>query len=292
MVNMQSAKIIQGFFQIFIDSVNKTLNKDLDTEICTNIKFAIVTTSKVKDAEALKDTNAIYRIDYVAGKRQGALAVLIPEELIADVSDILTGGSGKDSYKGSLSEIQVNSISKILEKMFKVIEDDFKKYYEHDLVFSAKQSLLLKETPEYKVNSDNIFFDFSIETSLTLLEGKEYKVNILLSFGVLNNLMNDLGLSDEASIQQKTMISALSVEHLANVKIHITAELGKTRVPIKYALELVRGSMVELDTVNNSDIKVFANDVEFAYAQIVAVGEHFGLKITKITSPKERLENL
>lgn len=292
MTNQHHNDLIRDFFQIFIKSVNKTLSKNLDADVCTKIQYLMKSSSKVRDVESLKEDNAIYRIDYATGNRQGTMAVLIPEELIAAISDILTGGTGQGVYKGSLSEIETNSILKILEKIFKTVENDFKKHYEHDLAFSANSLFLLKEMPEYSITSDELSFDLLISTALNLVKEKQYDINILLSSNVIDGLLDDLGLSKVIAPVKKTDLSSLNVNRLADVKINITAELGRARVPIKYALELVRGSLVELDTINNSDIKVFANGVEFAYAQIVAVEDNFGLKITKIISPEERLDYL
>lgn len=285
-------KIIEDFFQIFAESADATLKKNLDEDVCTKIGFALDSVSKTKDAEALKEDNAIFKIDFATGNRQGSLVILFPEELIANISDTLTGGSGKDAYRGSLSEIETNSISKILEKLFKNLESDFKRSYEHDLIFSTDSSFTLKEMPDYSILSDTATFDLVISNTMSINEEKDYKLSLLLSSNVVENLMSDLGLSEEGSVKGRAKISSLSVDNLSDVKINITAELGRTRVPIKYALELVRGSMIELDTINNSDIKVYANGVEFAYAQIVAVEDNFGLKITKIISPEERMEKI
>lgn len=292
MDNTQYEKIISDFFQIFSSSIHKTLSKNLDADVCTKIQFKMQSTSRIKNIEDLKDSNAIYKLDYAFGTRQGVLAVLIPENLIATISDILTGGNGNEAYKGSLSEIETNSILKMLEKLFKNIESDFKKYYEHDMAFSTNPFLLLKESSEYTLESDNAPFDFLISNTLSLSEEKEYKINLLLTTNMINGLIKDLELSNGDSGIKKSENVSLNVDSLGGIKINITAELGRTRVPIKYALELVRGSLVELDTLNNSDIKVFANGVEFAQAQVVAVEDNFGLKITKIIPSEERLESI
>lgn len=292
MTDVKQNELIINFFQVFNKSIEKTLSKNLDSEVCPKILSETISSSKVKNIEDLKGDNAIYRLDYVIGNRQGVLAVLIPEELLANISDILTGGNGKDAYKGSLSEIETNSSLNILEKVFKNAEEDFKKKYDLDLVFSASPVLLLKEMPEYNVNSENSFFDFLINNSLSLTADNKYNVEVVLSNNAVENLLKDLGLSQPVASSKSTDISSLNVSRLSDVKINITAELGRTRVPIKYALELVRGSLVELDTLNDSDIKVFANGIEFARAQVVAVEDNFGLKITKIVSPEERLESV
>lgn len=289
MGNSPQHEIICEFFQVFISSMSKILEKDLDEDICTKIGLEIISTSKMRDAESLKENNAIYRLDYATGNRQGTLAILIPEELIASVSDILTGGTGQDCYKGSLSEIETNSCLKLLEKIFKNIEIDFKKRYEHNLAFSADASLLLKESLEYSVNSEYSALDFVISGTFSLSESHKHNISILTNISVFEKLMEDLGLSQSASSDKKRYISSLNVDLLSDININITAELGRTRVPIKYALELIRGSLVGLNTKNNEDIKVFANGVEFAHAQVVAVEDNFGLKITKIIPPEERM---
>jgi len=290
MDNTQYDKVITKFFQIFVDSIKKTLSTSLDADVCTKNLFSVKYTTKTRDVEVLKATNAIYKLEYALGSSQGALAILIPEEIIAYISDILTGGSGEDSYKGSLSEIETNSISKILEKVFKNFEANFKEYYEWDLAFSSGSSLLLKESPEFEINTGDIPFDFVINNSLALNEEHVGEILVLMNNQKLDEIISMLGLHKNEPLQSKASDSSLDIERLSDVKINITAELGRTRVPIKYALELVRGSLIELDTLNNSDIKVFANNVEFARAQVVAIEDNFGLKITKIVTPEERLE--
>lgn len=284
---------INKYLQKFDDSVKKTLTKNLDADACPKLDFVVDNSSKISDAEGLKDNRVVYQLDYTTGSRQGSLAILIPEEFLSVVSDLLTGGEGdKAVYKGSLSEIEINSTTKIFDKIFRELEEDFKREYDSNLVFSTNPVLLLKEMPEYVVTSAIEPFNFLVNNTLTLSDDKEYKIDFILTLSAVENIMKDLGLTTSSVATKKMDLSAVDISRISDVKIHITAELGRTRVPIKYALELIRGSLVELDTMNNSDIKVFANGVEFANAQVVAVDDNFGLKITKIISPEERLEQI
>lgn len=284
---------INSFLQVFADSIKQTLIKNLDVDACPKLDFCIDSSSRISDADNLKEDKMIYRLDYTTGNRQGTLVILIPEELIAVVSDLLTGGNGdKTVYKGSLSEIETNSVANIFEKIFRSAEDDFKRIHDCNLVFSANPLLLLKEMPEYQITEAEESLNFSVSNTLTLSDDKEYKIDFIMSLSVLEAIMKDLGLVKPGAVAKKIDFSAVDVSRISDVKINITAELGRARVPIKYALELIRGSLVELDTLNNSDIKVFANGVEFAHAQVVAVEDNFGLKITKIISPEERLEQV
>lgn len=292
MSNAQQNMMIE-FFRIFTDPVVKVLNQELDKEICTKIQLKVNSTSEIRDAEELKNNNAVYKIDYATGDYQGKLVVLLPEEFVAYVADILMGGTGKDAYKGSLSELETNSLSKVMEQVFKEIENTLKKKHELNLAYSARPQLLLKEIKDdYVINTDDMAFDLYVDNTLILNDETEFKIGFLLTTNITDKVMLDLGFNKSDPTARKVNINALSIKNLEDVKIDITAELGRTRVPIKYALELVRGSLIELDTINNSDIKVYANEVLFAYAQVVAVEENFGLKITKIVSPQERMEAL
>lgn len=279
------------FFQIFINSVLKTLSQNLDKDVYKSPEFFLSSLSPIKDAESLKENNIIYKIDYVAGNHQSTLAILIPEELIAIIADILTGGSGDKPFKGTLSELEINSISKLLKTVFEDVEESFKRYYDQPIAFSNTPLFLTKDMPDFVMDSDSLSFDFAINTTLKLIEEKEFDIDIVVVENVMEALMDDLGVSKNLP-NRKSGTMTLDIENIADIKINITAELGRTRVPIKYALELVKGSVVQLDTLNNSDIKVFANDVEFARAQVVAIEDNFGLRITKIISPEERLGNI
>lgn len=274
----------------FSDSVIRLLKENLDEDVCKKISFEYQSSAETSDAEQFKENNVIYQTDFATGQDQGSLTLLIPEELIAIVADILTGGNGKKKSKGNLSELEINSTTTLLNKIVKDIENAFKHSYSQDLAFSSRPVFLTKEMPDFTINTNSKPFDYVVNYNLTLSEEISYEIKIILNAENSNKIAQDLGLSKANTSIKKISDSALDINLISDVKINITAELGRTRVPIKYALELIRGSLIELDTVNNSDIKVYANDIEFAYAQIVAIEDNFALKITKIISPKERLE--
>lgn len=281
--------LVNSFFEVFAEPIKKTLSQNLDNDVCKDIKFLINSSSEVHDAESLKDDNVIYKIDYAMGEYPSTLVILVSESSVSNVADIQMGGSGDKEYKGSLSELETNSSSKLLEKIFKNIEGKFKQNYGKDLAFSSSPLFILKEMPDYEINSEDLAFDFKVDTTLQLSEDIKIDVKLLFNYNNMRVLLTDLGVFKVAPSAKKTDIPSLDIQNLSDVQINITAELGRTQVPIKYALELVKGSLITLDTLNNSDIKVYANGVEFGYAQVVAVEDSFGLKITKIVSREERL---
>ena len=280
----KSQNLINEFLQTFAESAARTFSQFLDGENRKKIKISTESSIGISPDINLEENNAIYKLDYSTTKHPGKLIVFIPEEFISSISDIMTGGSGEGTYKGSLSEMEVNSILTLLANTFQTIEKDFKHNYEHDIAFNTHQKLLLKEMPEHKINLDTTFFNLLVTHTLTLNGEKEFKINSLLNLNALVETMNFLGMTKTALPKKRTNTPASNLQLLSDVKINIIAQLGKAQVPIKYALELVKGSLIELDTLNNTDIKVFANGVEFARAQVVAIEDTFGLKITKMKS--------
>ncbi len=287
-----SKEVFEEFFQVFAKSVKATLERNLDEDTCNNISLDFNNFSEFRSVNEQKNNSAVYKIDYVVGQKQGRVAILVQEDLIAAISDILTGGEGTDVYKGSLSEIETNSVKKIVTDIFNDLENSFKGAYDETLVFGTSFTLTLKEVPEYLSCLDGSGFNFVADAELSLTGESKFAIKLLFNMSFLESLMQDLGYSESGGSTRKRERTKVELDCLSNIDIDITAELGRTQVPIKYALELTEGSVVELDTQNNADIKIFANGLEFAYAQIVAVDENFGIKITKIISPEERLEEL
>ncbi len=68
--------------------------------------------------------------------------------------------------------------------------------------------------------------------------------------------------------------------------------LGECKMDIEEILKLGQGSMIELNTLVNEDLKLFINDEEIAKAKSVMVGEKLGAQIKEISSTEDRLKDL
>lgn len=83
-----------------------------------------------------------------------------------------------------------------------------------------------------------------------------------------------------------------NLDILMDIKLQLTVELGKSVLPIKKVLELTRGSIVELDRVAGEPVDLYANGKLIAHGEVVVIEDNFGLRITGITNPEERLRSL
>jgi flagellar motor switch protein FliN/FliY len=83
-----------------------------------------------------------------------------------------------------------------------------------------------------------------------------------------------------------------NLELVMDVTLSLTVELGKTEISIKEVLELTRGSVIELDRVAGEPVDLLANGKLIAKGEVVVIEDNFGLRITSIVSPADRLRGL
>ncbi|MEW5946479.1 MAG: flagellar motor switch protein FliN [bacterium] len=86
--------------------------------------------------------------------------------------------------------------------------------------------------------------------------------------------------------------SQKNIEALLDVPLSVVVELGRTDMQVKDVLELGPGSVVELERLAGETIDVMVNGKLVARGEVVVVDESFGVKITHIVSPMERLSQL
>lgn len=83
-----------------------------------------------------------------------------------------------------------------------------------------------------------------------------------------------------------------NLELVMDVTLNLSVELGKTELSIKDVLELTRGSVIELDRVAGEPVDLLANGKLIAKGEVVVIEDNFGLRITSIVAPADRLRGL
>ena len=77
-----------------------------------------------------------------------------------------------------------------------------------------------------------------------------------------------------------------------DIPVQLTVELGRTRIPIKNILQLAQGSVVELETLAGEPMDVLVNGYLIAQGEVVVVNDKFGIRLTDIVTPSERMRRL
>lgn len=86
--------------------------------------------------------------------------------------------------------------------------------------------------------------------------------------------------------------AAKNLELVMDIPIQLTVELGRTRMPIRNLLQLAQGSVVELNELAGEPLDVFVNGCLVAQGEVVVVNEKFGIRLTDIITPSERIKKL
>jgi len=82
------------------------------------------------------------------------------------------------------------------------------------------------------------------------------------------------------------------IQMVLDIPVQLSVELGRVKVPIKYILQLAQGSIVELDALAGEPMDVLINGYLIAQGEVVVVNDKFGIRLTDIVTPSERMRRV
>jgi len=86
--------------------------------------------------------------------------------------------------------------------------------------------------------------------------------------------------------------TARPLDFILDIPLEISVELGRTRMVINDLLQLGQGSVIELSKLAGEPLEIFVNGKLVARGEVVVVNEKFGVRVTDIVSPMERIKSL
>lgn len=97
------------------------------------------------------------------------------------------------------------------------------------------------------------------------------------------------------SLSRQAVPGADSTDNIGvilDVPVTLSLEIGRARIAIRHLLQLNQGSVVELDRAAGEPLDVFVNGAMVAHGEVVMVNEKFGVRLTDVVSPSERIRRL
>ncbi|MBK7355545.1 flagellar motor switch protein FliN [Propionivibrio sp.] len=82
------------------------------------------------------------------------------------------------------------------------------------------------------------------------------------------------------------------LDMILDIPVQMAVELGRTKITIKNLLQLAHGSVVELDAMAGEPMSVFVNGTLIAQGEVVVVNDKFGIRLTDIITPSERMRKV
>lgn len=83
-----------------------------------------------------------------------------------------------------------------------------------------------------------------------------------------------------------------NLDVILDVAVTLSMEVGRARIPIRNLLQLNQGSVVELERAAGEPLDIYANGTLIAHGEVVVVNEKFGVRLTDVVSPAERIRKL
>lgn len=109
----------------------------------------------------------------------------------------------------------------------------------------------------------------------------------------------------ESTLEQNASVEAAKMEEnltadsginnldfLLDIPLHVTVEVGRSKILIKNLLQLREGNVIELEKLAGEPLDVYVNSRLIAKGEAVLVNEKFGIRLTDVVSPAERIEKL
>lgn len=97
---------------------------------------------------------------------------------------------------------------------------------------------------------------------------------------------------DEFDESTKKSFGENKLDFLQDLQLNVFIELGRTKMQIKDILELERGYVIELDKMASEPVDIYVNNKKIAEGEVVVIDKHFGIRITNLSQPAERLKGL
>ena len=87
-------------------------------------------------------------------------------------------------------------------------------------------------------------------------------------------------------------VAEVNLDVILDVPVTLSMEVGRTRIPIRNLLQLNQGSVVELERAAGEPLDLYVNGTLIAQGEVVVVNDRFGVRLTDVVSPAERIKRL
>jgi flagellar motor switch protein FliN/FliY len=92
--------------------------------------------------------------------------------------------------------------------------------------------------------------------------------------------------------KSSTASDEINMDVILDVPVTVSMEIGRTQINIRNLLQLNQGSVVELDRFAGEPLDVLVNGTLIAHGEVVVVNDKFGIRLTDVISPSERVKRL
>jgi len=98
--------------------------------------------------------------------------------------------------------------------------------------------------------------------------------------------------ADSENSSESNSESDVNLDMILDVPVTMSLEIGRTKMPIRTLLQLNQGSVIELERGAGEPLDVYVNGTLIAHGEVVVINDRFGMRLTDVVSPSERIRRL
>lgn len=305
----EDRKMIETIATLILDPASSALSMIVGRE--TRIKPSQIMQTTLKDFVEKSKEKLVLADVKLSDTVQMNLSIAMPASLVLKIADLMMGGSGEPADQ-TVDEIKLSALTEAMNQMLgasitllaekakgKVSLEKLELKLVEDLekistLFNPTELLVCVEcSVELENSSSSNLCLFAQLTAIKDLheklfpkeKKKEEKVRVQpAKFEEFTPAETEVP-PQPSEIQQK-------LELLFDVPLKVVVELGRARMTLKQVMDLTVGSLIELDKLTGEPVDVLVNGRLIARGEVVVIDENFGVRITEIVSPKQRLYSI
>ncbi len=301
---------LKKFGELVAAGLSETINSLLGREV--HVGFSQVGDFKVDDLVLSLGSSCFCSVLKGVGGVDGPAFLLIKEKDASILSDILIGQDGAN-VPDKMTELHLSAFGEVIHQIIEVFNKEVKQ------VVSPKALWALDKTEvRQSVEAGNelsqlagplIVFSFGLfvqdllsgnllfclsESAVSEFAEEADKSAAAMPVGNVQsgvssgNIKKRVGGGVMSQLENESR-SGGNIALLMDVPLKLTVELGRTTRMVKEILALAPGAVVELDKLSGEAVDILVNEKLIAKGEVVVIDENFGVRITEILNPEERL---
>ncbi len=289
--------VLENYVSSFRESLSTITNTDVDLKIDKVKQLSEEELNSLFSGEVLKIV-----INPVTGI-EGEFTFVWTKDFAAKVADMMLAGEGNVPFS---EEDHLEPVKEITSQLMGPVSTEINQYTETKVEFDSPIVALanFEEITEQLSTQITALITGSLgESEFTqLLCIPDTLAEELAGFAqpVEEELTESEGdivserVEFEPFPQSETKIEGNSknIDLLMDLQLQVSIELGRTKLFIKNILELGQGSVIELNKLSGEPVDIYVNEKKFAEGEVVVVDENFGVRITDVIAPSERVQKL
>lgn len=295
---IQKLKLVLG---VFTDSFSQSLSTITNTDV--NLKIEKVEQISEEELKDLFSEEVLKIVVTPTTGIEGDFTFVWTKEFAAKASDMMLAGEGDVPFN---EEEHLEPVTEIVSQLMGPVTTEINQNIETKVEFDSPIVALVNfEDITEQLHSQTtalITCSFGDSEFTQLLSIPDTLAEELAGFTIEEEERE--AETEEEAVSERVEFepfpksvtkfegNADNIELLMDLQLQVSIELGRTKLFVKDILELGQGSVIELNKLSGEPVDIYVNEKKFAEGEVVVVDENFGVRITDVIAPSDRVNKL